>query len=321
MKRAFYANHGLVDYHYPPDKAKEVMDGMTGILWLDIEKPEEEEYRFLNEELGFHFLAVEDCRDVGTPPKMEDYGDFLFFVFRGINYSSGQHALDTLGIRIFVTERVMVTVHQKQSRTIDEVYQRLEQNPKLMDSMETLFFTILDTLTDNMMPVIDHVEERLEDFQHKVFDKFSPAILEEIFELKKWVLRLKRFMIPQREIIHRLIHSAHPMFHGEWRLYLRDVLDHTEMVLDHLEIYEQLFPDAMNTYLNQVTHRMNEVMKMMSIIATLMLPLSFITGIFGMNFQQMPLVGDGAIGFWVTIGFMATLFLGMVVYFKRKDWF
>jgi magnesium transporter len=190
-----------------------------------------------------------------------------------------------------------------------------------MDSMETLFFTILDTLTDNIMPVVDHIEERLEDFQHKVFEKFSPAILEEIFELKKWVLRLKRFMIPQREIIIRLTNSAHPMFHGEWQFYLRDVRDHTEKVLDHLEIYEQLFPDAMSTYLNQVTNRMNEVMKTMSIIATLMLPLSFITGIFGMNFQSMPLVGDGLAGFWTTIGFMTLLFIGMVTYFKRKDWF
>lgn len=321
MKRVFYSRQGVVDYHYPPEKVKDVFRHGKGILWLDIERPEEEEYRFLNEDLGFHFLAVEDCRDVGTPPKMEDYGDFLFFVFRGINYSSGAHALDTLGIKIFITERVMVTVHHKRAKSIEEVCQRIEKNPQLMNSMETLFFTILDTLTDNMMPVVDHIEGRLEDFQHKVFEKFSPAILEEIFELKKWVLRLKRFMLPQREIIIRLIHSAPSMFHGEWQFYLRDVRDHTEKVIDHLEIYEQLFPDAMNTYLNQVTNRMNEVMKTMSIIATLMLPLSFVTGIFGMNFRVMPLVDLGSVGFWVTIGFMALLFIGMVVYFRRKDWF
>lgn len=321
MKRVLYSQNGVVDDQYPPHKVKDAFRHLDGILWLDIENPAEEDYRFLGEELGFHFLAVEDCRDVGTPPKMEDYGDFLFFVFRGINYWSALHALDTLGIKIFVTERVMVTVHHKQSRTIHEVYERLEQNPKLMDSMERLFFTILDALTDNMMPVIDHIEERLEDFQHKVFDKFSPAILEELFELKKWVLRLKRFMIPQHEIITKLISSASPIFHDDWQYYLRDVRDHTEKVMDSLEIYERLFPDAMNTYLNQVTNRLNEVMKTMSIIATLMLPLSFITGIFGMNFQKMPLVRDGLAGFWVTIGFMALLFIGMIMYFRKKGWF
>ena len=321
MKRTFFYHDGLLDYNLPLEKICQVMSENCGSIWLDIECPEEEDFHFLEHALGFHHLAVEDCRMQGMQPKMEDYGDFLFFVLRGINYSSGIHALDTLGIKIFFTGQLVVSVHHKSSRTIEDVIQRLENNPKILEIPETLFLHILDALTDNILPVIAHVEERLEIFQHHIFMRFSQEVLQEHFELKKWVLRLRHFMVPQEQIILRLIKEDHPMFTGKLHYYLRDVLDHTRRVMEHLEIYEQLFPDAMNTYLTQVTNRMNEVMKTMSIIATLMLPLSFITGIFGMNFIHMPLTEQGSAGFWLIIGFMTIVFLGMVVYFKRKDWF
>lgn len=320
MRRVFFYHDGMLDYNLPVEQISQIIEENRGTIWLDIENPEDGDFRFLEENLRFHPLAVEDCRDVGMRPKMEDYGDFLFFVFRGINYSTGIHALDTLGVKVFFTGQMLISLHHKNSRTIEEVVQRLEHNPKILEVPEVLFLNLIDALTDNLLPVIAHVEERLEMFQDHIFMRFSQGVLREHFELKKWVLRLRHFLIPQEEIIWRLIKEGHPMFSNELHYYLRDVLDHTRQVMEHLEIYEQLFPDAMNTYLTQVTNRMNEVMKTMSIIATLMLPLSFITGIFGMNFAHMPLIERGGEGFWSIMGFMAIIFLGMLFYFRNKDW-
>lgn len=321
MQRGFIYQNGNLSTSNDLGEMVEAWQQRNGTVWIDFQDPTDEEYQFLAEDLQIHPLAVEDCQELGVSPKMEDYDTFLFFIFRGINHYSGIHALDTLGLKIFFMEGLVITVHQGSSKTISQVTQQLSQNGHRMESIELLLYTILDTLTDNIMPVIHHIEERLEAFQHRLFKKFDPIILEEMFELKKWVLRLKRFVIPQREIILNLLEGDHPVFEEKLYYYLRDVLDHTQQVLDYLEIYEGLFPDTMNSYLSQVTNRLNEVMKTMSLIATLMLPLSFITGFFGMNFQKMPLISAGLGGFWIALGLMVATFVGMVIFFWKKDWF
>ncbi len=321
MKRIVRFADGELDVSLTEETVKKYLTDDCSIIWLDIETPVDEDYQFLVQGLGLHALAVEDCREEGAKPKMEDYGHFFFFAFRGINYYSGSHALDTLGIKIFFTRKILITVHHKNSKTIEEVLHSVNANPQIMVTTEKLLFKIMDILTDNIMPVINHINERLDTLQHHIFKKFSPSILEETFELKKWVLRLKRFLYPQQQIITKLIQIDHSLFSGNLTYQLRDILDHTQEVLDHLAIYEELFPDAMNSYLSQVTNRMNEVMKTMSIIATLMLPLSFVTGIFGMNFHNMPLINEGLGGFWKIVSVMVIIFLGMVVFFRKKDWF
>lgn len=288
------------------------------LVWVDILDPTPEDTGFLQKVFGFHALALSDLLNNEVRPKQESYEDVLFTVFRAINLNPGEEALDTINLNIFLTDRWVVTTHQKPLRTIHSIIERVEQDKTLLSRGTPFFFyTVLDGVVDRYLDILDTIEDQLDSLEERVFEETDESVQHGIFDLKKQVSRMRRLVGPEREALTSLVHTPCPLIDAETRTHLRDVLDHVLRCQDMLESYRDLLAGLMDSYMTKISNRMNEVMKMLSIIATIMLPLGFLTGLFGMNFESMPFL-HWHYAFWGLVIVMSLLVLFMLWIFKRK---
>ncbi|MFH1328497.1 MAG: magnesium/cobalt transporter CorA [Candidatus Bathyarchaeota archaeon] len=291
------------------------------MFWVDIEAPTESDLKLMSEVLNFHPLAIEDCIHEQTRPKIDDYEGYKLIVFHGINFNPGEHRLDTIDLKIFLGSNYIVTVHDKTLQSIAVTKSRLEKNPQLLETgPDRILYRILDELVDRYFSVINDLDEKLTKIENNIFETFSKESLQQIFSSKKEVLALKKLVSPQMEVLKTLTYRESPYISPSTQLYLRDVYDHMLRIFDTLENQRDLLSTTMDSYLSQVSNRMNEVMKALSIVATIMLPLSFLTGLYGTNFILLPGAED-PLGFWLLIAGMISVAGVMVMYFRRKKWF
>jgi len=297
-----------------------ICDSPNEMFWLDIEAPTEDSVKLMGEVFKFHPLAIEDCVHRQSRPKIEEYSDYLFIVYHGINFNPGEYLLDTIDVDIFLGPNYIVTVHEKPLQSIAVIKERLEKNPKLLEAgPDRLLYRILDELTDRYFKVIDDMDEGMDKIEDSIFENFSKEALPLIFSAKKEVLALRRLVGPQMEVLKTLTYRESPYIKSSTQLYLRDIYDHILRIVEILESQRDLLSGAMDSYLSQVSNRTNEVMKVLSIVATIMLPLSFLTGLYGTNFIMLP-GADNPAGFWGLVIAMVGLAGGMLLYFKMKKW-
>lgn len=287
-------------------------------IWLDILTPTEEETEWLGEVFDFHELALTDLLNNEVRPKQESYSDILFTVFGAINLNPGEDALDTINLNLFLTPVFLVTTHLKPLKTIRNARKRvLRAHGPLEQGTDHLYYTLLDGVVDRYLDILDEVEEEIETIEREVFGAANSDVQRMIFTCKRRIAFMRRSIGPKRDALRDLVYQSVPQIKDETRTHLRDVLDHTMRILDRLESYRELLNGLMDSYMGQISNRMNEVMKLLSIIATLMLPLSFLTGIFGMNFDVLPGI-HWEKGFWALVAFMAALAALMLWLFKRQ---
>lgn len=308
----------LVD---PPDDAlRAAIASPADFVWMDLEAPGEADFARLKSLYAFHDLALEDCANPETRTKLETYDGYVFLVCRGINHNPGDEAVDTVPLFCFLGETYLVTLHPDPLRSIAAVSDRLRKNPHLLlEGPDRILHLLIDHLVDYYFPLLDAIDERLDRIEDEVFREASREALPLIFHTKKEILALRRSAGPLREILGVLANRGIPHIRPGTQLYFRDVHDHTLRIADNLETYRDILTSALESYLSQVSNRLNEIMKRLTIVATILLPLTFITGLFGMNFEEMPLV-RAAGGFWVVAGGMAVVAAAVGLYFKRKDW-
>ena len=296
--------------------------GSTGVLWVDLEAPGEADYAWLTARFPFHQLAIEDCRHGVQRPKIDEYDDHLFFVFHAVAGPSagGESGPETVELDGFLARRYLVTVHDDPLPSIQLVRQRIADNPAVLArGADDIFYAIIDSVVDLYFPILDDLDLRLDQIERDLFGRFSRNTLQEIFTLKKVILRLRRFAIPQRDTLSFLVHHEHEAIDERTRYYLRDVVDHLNRVADSLEIYRDLAVGAADTYVSQISNRTNDTMKVLSIIATIMLPLNFLAGLYGMNFEVMP-GSRSPHGFWAMVAIMVLLAGGLLAVFRHKRW-
>jgi magnesium transporter len=287
-------------------------------LWLDILGPTEEETVWLDETFGFHPLALSDLLNNDVRPKQESYGDVLFTVFSALNLNPGEDPLDTINLNLFLTPAYLVTTHLQPVKTIRSVRENIEKKHSLFSKgTDFLYYTILDGVIDRYVEVLEVIEDEIDETESIVFGEEETDIQRRIFASKSKIAHLRRSIGPKRDALHELVYREFPQIQPGTRTQLRDVLDHVQRISDRLETYRELLNGLMESYMVRLSNRMNEVMKLLSVIATLILPLSFVTGIFGMNFDAIPgLHSEGA--FWTLIAGMGFLAAGMLWLFKRK---
>lgn len=287
-------------------------------VWVDIEAQTEADAMWLGEVFDLHELALSDLLNNEVRPKQESYGPVLFTVFSAINLNEGEDQLDTINLNIFLTERIIVSVHYKPLKTVAHLLHLMEKpRDPLVRGVDYVFHGLLDGVIDRYLDVIDEVDESVDAIECKVFDSPTRDIQEEIFREKRRLAFLRRSIGPKRDALRDLVYLEFPQIRPEVRTLLRDVQDHVLRVADSIESYKELTSGLMESYMSNLSQRMNEVMKLMSIIATIMLPLSFLAGVFGMNFEQMPGI-HMQYGFWVLMGAMAVLVAVMMWLFRRS---
>ncbi len=302
------------------DNLPELLKDEREHVWVDLESPTPSEMEILSSLFHFHALAIEDCLTESSLPKIDDYGDHLFLVLHGSTKDPVPGQFTTYEIDCFISRNYLVTVHYHPSRSIDRSKDRCrKESPTMSMGMDFLLHEILDGMVDNYFPLLDDYDEMIDALEDEVFSKPTQMTLNKIFSLKRDIMHLRRVAAPQREIFNRLSRNESPALTKKSAIYFRDVYDHLVRIYDLAESYRDLITGTLEAYLSVVSNRMNEVMKVLTVIATIILPLSLIAGIYGMNFEFMPELHTHY-GYFVVLGIMAGLAGTMLYLFRRKGW-
>lgn len=317
----YLAPDGKLSQQLSVEQIKNALASGEGLLWLDTQDVASEERQLLLEVFHFHPLAVEDCvsKDIHSP-KVDEFEDHLFIIVHGINYHAESDVVETTELALFVGKNYMVTNHDVPLRSVDSVLERVQVDGRLMRrGADFLAHDLLDALVDDIMPTIDGLMEKGTDIEAEVLQNPRRETLASIMQHKRSILALQRVMAPQREIMNSLSRGDYPVISGRAQIYYRNIYDHLVRIEILTQNLRDLVEGALNTYLSSVSNRLGEVMKVMSIVAAIFLPLALIAGIYGMNFANMPEL-EWRYGYFVVWGVMAGVAIALLAYFKRRKW-
>jgi magnesium transporter len=302
-------------------------------FWLDMSRPSDEELYLLDEVFGFHPLAIEDSIQYSQRPKVESYRhtgevcaeSYFYMVIHGPDLETFRDHLRTKELDIFMSARYLVTIHEEEHRSIRDIRARAQADPMLVlgSGIDMLLHSILDLLVDNYTPILDWLQEELDTLEEQAVNDPKPDLLPRIAQKKKELLNFRRIIGPQREVIAQLTRGEVPFIRESTRVYLRDVLDNLVRAVEMIELYRDLIIGARDIYMSSVSNNLNKVMKTLTIITVIALPMTVVTSFFGMNFEGVPLwdwVLHHPVGFVGAMGFILLLVGAFLLVFKRMKW-
>ena len=291
-------------------------------IWVDMEGPTEADDRVLLDVFQFHPLTVEDCRADRHHPKIEEFPGYIYFILHGVTAEVTLEHFNTIELDGFLGRNFVITYHHARFRSIDLVKQKVRSSPvPCQRGPAYLLYQILDELVDYYAPVLDDFDDALERLEDEIFALKNPdnAILEEIQQLKRSLLRLRRNSSKQLNILYRISHGEFPLIDQQMLPFYRDIYDHMVRVTDLAESYRDLISGALDSYLSVVSNRTNDIMRVLTIFSAIMLPLTFIAGVYGMNFDNLPEL-HWQYSYFVVIGVMILVAGAMLAFFWRKGW-
>jgi magnesium transporter len=322
--RSFYLNsQKKVERDLTPERLKEARLDTRGLLWLDILDPETEAGPFLLNEMHFHPLAVDDYADKShQPAKADDYGDHLFLIVHGIDYSSQEEYVETARLSMFITEGTVVTVHRVPLFSLDHVAERVERDARLMERPADLFsYIILDSLHSSVLPTLDHLSEVAAELEEVAVASPGRNLLGTILQLKRSAIRIQRVMAPQVRVFNRMSRGEFPLISAAAAPYFRDLQDQI-FQLDVINTgVRDTADNALGACLSSINVKQNETMRVIAIVTAVFLPLGLIASIYGMNFGNMPEL-DWSWGYYAVLGVMGAYGLAMFYWLglRRLDW-
>jgi magnesium transporter len=290
-------------------------------VWVELQKQDHACDVLLAQQLRLHSLTIEDIWATRSHPKLEDYEDYLYIRVHGI-VSAKTGAIELAELDLVLGANYVITHDPKQ--LVKNVTDELARSPRLLEKGPAwLTHAILDSAIDRYLPVVDDLDDQIEDLENEVLRKAGtkqgPPILRKILGFKRLLLTLRRVSIHQREILLRLARGEFEEIPREAAPYYRDVYDHFLRVNDLVESYRDLVTSALDAYLSVQSNRMNEIMKALTLISTVMLPITFIAGLYGMNFEHMPEL-KSKWGYPITLGVMLAIVVGALIWFRQKGW-
>jgi magnesium transporter len=303
------------------EQIKRFLETGEGLLWVDIEDVTNEDTELLSNVFRFHPLAVEDCTSKNIhPPKIDDFEDYLFIIVHGINYLIESEVEETTELALFLGKNYVITNHDVPMRSVSSMLDRIRKDGRLMSrGADFLAHDLIDALVDNIMPTIEEMDEKNDQLEDDALHEPKRETLMSIMQLKRSILALTRVILPQREIVNRLSRGEYALISERAQIYYRNIYDHLVRIEMLTLGLRDMTESVLNTYLSSVSNRMNEVMKVLTLIATIFIPLTFIAGIYGMNFANMPEL-EWRYGYFGILIVMAVIGISLVVYFRRKSW-
>ena len=289
--------------------------------WVDIVGINNEEFiGKLGESLGLSALLLEDVVDTQQRPKIDEYENHIFGVFKML-YLDNDKVLVSEHVALVLFEDCVMVFQELEEDVFGGVRNRIKAESSRIRAKgaDYLFFALIDAIIDNYFFVLENINSKIESLEDEVYNNPSTEIAQEIQKLKKEVMRVRRFVSPVRELVARLIDSESSLITKDTKLFLRDALDHCIEINESLQIYREMSMSLMEMYMSNMSNKMNEVMKVLTIMASIFIPLTFIAGVYGMNFENMPELHSKN-GYFIVWGVMILLFIGMMIYFKRKKW-
>lgn len=305
------------------DSVDEVADYLQreSVTWIDVQGLGDETLlRRLGEVCHIHALALEDAVNVPQRPKAESYEEHQLFITRMLRLLP-EAELDTEQVSIFIGKTYVLTLQERPGDTFEPVRARIREGkgPIRRLGPDYLAYALIDTIIDGYYPVLEQLGEYLLGLEESAFEQPRRSTLRRIQRVRHELLRLRRAVWPQREAINSMIRDENPLVTGAVRLYLRDCYDHAIQVIDVTENFREVASNLMDIYLSSLSNRTNEVMKVLTIMASIFIPLTFLAGVYGMNFEYMPEL-HRRWAYPIVLVLMLAIALTMIVYFWRKGW-
>ena len=300
----------------------ELLKDQSAVIWVDMEAPTEADEQVLLNTFHFHPLTVEDCRENRHYPKVEEFDSYIYFIIHGVRADISPERFNTIELDGFLGPNYVITYHHDMFRSINNVKQLLRTTPiACQRGPAFLLHQILDQVVDFYSPVLDDFDDRIDRLEDDIFTLKRPnnQILSEVMDLKRSVLRLRRISGKQMDILHRMSRGEFSLIPEDMRPFYRDVYDHLVRVVDLAESYRDLISGSLEAYLSVVSNRLNEIMKVLTIFSAVMLPLTFIAGVYGMNFDNMPEL-HSRYGYYSVWAFMFIVAVAMLMFFRRRGW-
>ncbi|MGA9531104.1 MAG: magnesium/cobalt transporter CorA [Anaerolineales bacterium] len=327
MQRSFYRDaNGAKAGDLSADGIRNAISAGTGCLWIDFAGEAADSVEpLLRDVFQFHPLAVDDALQETHIPKLDDWGEYTYINLHSVHLDNGEaNQVTSREIDLFIGPNFVISYRAGPAPSIERVWQMVERDERILRRGPAfLLYTLTDELVADVMPVVATLDDRIDEVEDVIFDHPGPELIETIFDLKRAILHLRRILGPQREVLSRLARGDSSVVPPADRIYFRDVYDHLVRQFDMVEGLRDLITGALDTYLSVVSNRLNDVMKTLTIITTVFMPLSFLTGFFGMNFFG-PAPSSPP---WTTTGFllgtlvvMVALPLAMTVWMRRRKW-
>lgn len=293
------------------------------VVWVDLAAPSIPDSLVLSDTFQFHPLSVEDAMAAVQYPKVEAYNGYLYVVLHGIDFHGGDndHRFATHDVDFFLGPNYLVTVHDGHSTSISDLREHVTRNPKILsEGPVALFHRIVDSMVDHYRPEIDKLEDRLDELEKQIFDAPEPALVRRILNEKREVASLRRIVTPERDVVARLARRDFVDITTEMSFRFRDIYDHLVRITDDSMIFQDRITGMLDAHLSNVSNRLNAVMKVLTVVATIVGPPTLLAGIWGMNVPLPHFPGSEAAQFWWVCGLMGVMIAVMLAAFRRKRW-
>ena len=319
MQRVFYRHSdGKVEESVDLARLGELLPDPLACLWVDIEGEVPESLEALGRQFALHPVTIEDLLHRNQRPKLEEFDGYIFVVVHGLRPRQGEE-VPVDEVDVVLGKNWILTVHDGPIDAIKRVYDQMVATPKTFEgSASFILYRISDLLVDSCFPALDALEEEIDDLEDDVVQRPTQGRLQQIFGLKRALVHLRKLVSPQREVYNALSRRDYPYLDPKSAAYFRDLHDHLIRANEVVESYRDLVSNMLDAYLATISNRLNDVMKRLTLIATIFMPITFITGFFGMNFAIMPYSWSWL--FWTSMVIMAITPLVMLIWFIKSGW-
>ncbi|MDP1808653.1 MAG: magnesium/cobalt transporter CorA [Actinomycetota bacterium] len=287
------------------------------LIWIDIDRPTEDDLKWLSDTFGFHDLALEDVAKQRQRAKVETFDDHFFIVAHGVKPGQ-QRVLDIIELYLFVGANYLVSIRQEPFLPLDDLLKNRSESRYLRRGPDFLLYAILDMAVDTYFPAMERLDESIDKMDRKVLERPTKDDIERILAVKKQLVFMRKHISPQRDVINALISRDFPVISGETVIYFRDIYDHLMRLYDDIDFSRDQLTSQLDIYLSQVSNNLNDVMKRLTVFASIFMPITFLTGFFGMNFGY---IQDRSPIWWLVItAFITVVAYGNYWWFKKRDW-
>jgi len=321
MELLLYKDDGSCELISDMDNIEKAVIDKNYLKWLNVENPTNGDMRFLEQQFRFHPLAIEDCMADIQRPKIDKYDGYLFIVLHAASRAEHKDKATSLEVDIFLGANFIITVHMKPIKCITTAQERCTKNSQIMkNGPANIFYNIADALVDNYFPILESIDSEIDAIEKSMFKEPKNSNIHNLLVLKETVMTLRRFIAPQRVIVKFLERGDYqPIISNDLSLYFRDLTDLLARVNDTLYSYSDILSSMLEGYTFVASSRLNEIMKVLTIIATIAMPLTLLSGIYGMNFRFMPEL-QWKYGYFFALVLMVSIGISMLLYFKHKKW-
>jgi len=304
----------------PFEELVDLLTDSQGTLWVDFTSEPPEVCEPILQRFNFHHLAIDDALKETHVPKLDDWGEYLYIVLNVLSYHKERETFHPQleELDVFLGNNYLITHHDRPLTAVDHTWISCQRDIRhVQDGPDHLLYRVVDNLVADYMPLVEEIDQQIDSIEDQVFDKPTPRTLEKIFGLKRILLTMRRILLPQREVLNKLARDDYRVIDRKDRVYFRDIYDHLVRLHDLNESLRDLVSGAMDTYLSVINNRLNDVMKTLTIITTLFMPITFVTGFFGMNFFE-PVAQ--LFGWTSRAAFLATMILFLTVPALMYTW-